>query len=438
MKSELELLHEFDRERYFLQKEPINGSGLFYQFRPFKSFWLILEGDCFWATNARFSNDDAEREYGKSIGIKSGIISNIDYPDADIDQYIVCFCAVQDLLSQWRGYAPYGGVSIGFDFNMHTPFTIYPNNVEMKDGYAKRDADNLISYAKATKVLYYVEDEDFKGIKDCLMTHTSAVTADMEANERKRRFLNMIPYIKHPRFEEEKEYRIVVSSNDFPTSDNHRFSKYINYKCDGDKKIPFIILKPGNHRYNRDNCSVRIRIKLEDEDYDWDRDLYAYVDKSVLKDKPRVFSCIGTTGVKDLDDSYCYGCTRRRWIDDESTSDIVYCRHQSVANQYVSLSTNESNSVIVSQGKNQQEVFEKVHEWAMMKNKDIRKTEEHIKVWCEGHLPIRTIMVGPCKNQNEMEESIKNFCLHSKQYWLRDVKVIKSDIPYRTPNRSTE
>ena len=57
---------------------------------------------------------------------------------------------------------------------------------------------------------------------------------------------------------------------------------------------------------------------------------------------------------------------------------------------------------------------------------------ERIKIWCEGHLPIRSIRVSPCENQEQVIRSLRHYCKH-KKYWLKYVDVVGSLIPYRRP-----
>lgn len=94
-----------------------------YQYREFESFWAIIKSDSFWATDARFSNDAQEQRFAADI------FANQLQQGAEVlaglnEDYIVCFCAEDDKLSQWRGHAAKGGVSMGFDFDGAIPFHI--------------------------------------------------------------------------------------------------------------------------------------------------------------------------------------------------------------------------------------------------------------------------------------------------------------------------
>ncbi len=87
---------------------------------------------------------------------------------------------------------------------------------------------------------------------------------------------------------------------------------------------------------------------------------------------------------------------------------------------------------MISQGKEQKRIYEIVHKriQELLKKDSFNEGQAlNIPVWCEGHLPLRKITVGPCPDQNGMLEAIRHYCKHT--YWLRDVEVHASDIPFR-------
>lgn len=404
----------------------------------------------FWATNARFSNDDEER----SLGIK--LAQRIIKPENDtngfadfLEHFIVCFCEEEDTLSQWRGYAPYGGISIGFDFNIQAPFTILPQESKRgENGYAKEDQDNLTCYLRAIKVKYYSESITEKELlEDCNFESSTVLESELAA-EKKKRFFSKIPYIKHKCFAEEKELRIVVDHNDFSKSDHSRLNRCVHFRGERGKKVPFVVLKPGSLENSQRDCVVRIRSKNLGSDFDKCLNGLKQYMKDI-GDQSNIVVCNKKNSGLTLGDDICFGCTRRRWYrpgwrkrlyKNDKDARAEHCVHHDPDKRLL-LPFKEGNSIMISQGHNQEEVFYRVHGWAKEQNMQSSKTDvDHEdskiinwKVWCEGHLPIRSIMVGPCKEKKEMVESIKNFCLYSALYWLRDVEVVDSKIPYRVP-----
>lgn len=94
----------------------------------------MIEGGDIWLSHLRFSNDDEELRYGQRLVRdeisnllaevpvdlnKQNLLSKVQQRLAQSEDqaiYICCFCEVDNLLSQWRGYADNGGgVSIEFD-----------------------------------------------------------------------------------------------------------------------------------------------------------------------------------------------------------------------------------------------------------------------------------------------------------------------------------
>ena len=129
----------------------------------------------------------------------------------------------------------------------------------------------------------------------------------------------------------------------------------------------------------------------------------------------------------------------RKWKDYRNPKQEI-CRFRIPTKNELGLS--QDNSVFISQGNNQKEIFECVYSCVAEFNQRIlkkagvakdgkssKKCSQKIKVWCEGHLPIRSITVGPSKNQANIKEAISYYCKHT--YWLRDVAVDVSAIPFR-------
>ena len=73
------------------------------------------------------------------------------------------------------------------------------------------------------------------------------------------------------------------------------------------------------------------------------------------------------------------------------------------------------------------ELMEQIH-----KKEEKEKTNMSIRkyqIFCKGHLPIEKIYVAPSYDQKRRAEQIKQYC--NSKYWLRNVEVVESEIPYR-------
>lgn len=397
-----------------------------YQYRTFSGFWAILKSDSFWATNARFSNDAEEQRFGANVLRVLGINEMADSKaKISLDEnYIVCFCKEDDKLSQWRGYAPDGGCSIGFDLmNMAVRYHCLE---------AQEETKGLMTAVQLSPVFYLDpqqkgDDDSYKRIcEEQLQTDGPGENADSHLSEIRRR----VPYIKHKGFQEEDEYRLVFENHD------GKLDRCIRYKDSDtpDIKIPYIVVKAGDPTLANRPCVVRIGLN----DLKQERKLEA--DLRVRLPKTEIHGCHATFEQQhDLPDAFCRGCTMRQWKDCRNPKQKT-CRFRIPTKNELGLSSD--NRVFISQGKNQEEIFESVYRYVsefnqsfLKKNGGVKEEESHkkcnqqIKIWCEGHLPIRTITVGPSKNQKNVKEAISYYCKHT--YWLRDVAVDVSSIPFR-------
>lgn len=396
---------------------------LYYQYRDFDSFWSIIKSDCFWATDARFSNDSEEQRFGTNI-MHRVLPRDSSVPPNLNEDYIVCFCREDDKLSQWRGYAAEGGVSVGFDFNAAVPFHVIHKDQEAGPGL--RSSAYEVVFAQLGQVCYLrpkgpgESDEDYRDY--C----TNRIGC---AEEVKRKDSNAVeaalielkkcaPFIKHEGFKEEDEYRLVFRNED------GRLSKCIRYRSADSNGIrrPYVVVCPGNPAYNRKSCSVRLCLQ--------DLKLTEVLKKKLeagLKAKLLNANLVDCTQpwngkrIKTSKDPLCFGCTRRYWVNDISVEKkCIY--NKSGTDEYEVGPHSMENSVIVSQGKDQEKIFNTVY-------KVVKAVEKSIPVWCEGHLPIRSITVGPCTYQKETVENIRHYCRYV--YWLRDVSIKASTIPFR-------
>lgn len=397
-----------------------------YQYRTFDGFWAILKSDSFWATNARFSNDAEEQRFGANVLRVLGI-NEATESKAKIcldENYIVCFCKEDDKLSQWRGYAPDGGCSIGFDL-MNMAVRYYC--IEAQD-----ETKGSLTAVQLSPVFYLDpqkrgDDDSYK--KTCekqLQIDGPDEDSDNQLSEICRR----VPYIKHKGFQEEDEYRLVFENHD------GKLNRCIRYK-DSDTpgiKIPYIVIKAKDPTL--DNCPCVVRISLNN--LEQERKLEAVL-RTCLP-KTEIYGCHATFELQhDLPGAFCRGCTMRKWKDYRNPKQEI-CRFRIPTKNELGLS--QDNSVFISQGNNQKEIFECVYSCVAEFNQRIlkkaggakdgkssKKCSQKIKVWCEGHLPIRSITVGPSKNQANIKEAISYYCKHT--YWLRDVVVDVSAIPFR-------
>lgn len=396
---------------------------LVYQYRNFDSFWKILKSDSFWATNARFSNDEEEQQFGIEVitslckdSVRTSTIDDIKFDE----NYIICFCKEDNKLSQWRGYAPEGGVSMGFDFNLPCVFSVL--NSDANDN--SRSDDCVIQYVGIDAVRYINPIKEMQNSQEyskyCRdeIRLTNHASPDEIEKVYKEEIQKKAPFIKHSGFKEENECRLVFHN------DNNELDACVRYRDSVNTSIhyPYIVVKAALPADQVKHCVVRVCIQ-EDAEVELVKKLEA-----ALKTTHPVLvqGCHLPKGVEpDAGEPFCTGCVLRRGHDVFSYQSCRY-KYPTDEIEYEYCLHESASCVIVSQGDNQKEVFEVVHNCVekFSKNNNIS-----INVWCEGHLPLRKITVGPCPNQNNVVEAIRHYCKHT--YWLRDVEITASDIPFR-------
>jgi len=187
----------------------------------------VLKDKALWATNILYLNDAAEfqytldlvesrlkeRDWGPTLGDVSQFCENVinwlkgsmKYPSL----FVASFSERGDLLSQWRAYCTEGiGFSIGFTYDQLKPAIAkeHPNARILQCVYEKEKqleiVDELITRA--------VSQINKKHLKD-----SSEVIASLLMFE----ISNLAPAFKHPAFEEEQEWRIVIGPGVSPWHD---------------------------------------------------------------------------------------------------------------------------------------------------------------------------------------------------------------------------
>lgn len=88
-------------------------------------------------------------------------------------------------------------------------------------------------------------------------------------------------------------------------------------------------------------------------------------------------------------------------------------------------------SILIPQGNNQESIYYQM-ESIVAQHNNMNKGKTPIKIWCDGHLPIQRIIVAPTYDRERVAEKIKRYCWSN--YWLRNVEVTYSSIPYIPPS----
>jgi hypothetical protein len=202
------------------------SAKILYHYTSIEGLIGIIESKSIWATNILYLNDASELDYAKALFEEQIInfqnkIGRSDYlfdwffkssiediKSISPNTYVFFICSFSernDLLSQWRGYCPSGiGVSLGFKFNdlrkslKGYTFSIMPCIYKKNEQVSK--INNLIEnvYDKFKFEMTQHQDNIYR-----IILNKSALEFYTE-------FIRMAPGIKHPKFKEEKEWRIVT------------------------------------------------------------------------------------------------------------------------------------------------------------------------------------------------------------------------------------
>lgn len=337
------------------------GEQILYHYTSFEKLFNILNGDSLWASRSRFSNDFTE---DKILG--DDWLKKEQYYG---DNYILCFSNEDDVLSQWRGYCPQGGATIGFRFpSGYSTFTLLDSNF---DETSKLTGENIELYKNRPLPVIYCKPKEKQVPGIDVNESLFAIFEDLEINDTKVRLYDIVPYLKNAFFYEEKELRLVFNNSD------RALEKCIRFRTLSDgTMIPYIIVKFGDS------------LKMG----------------------------------RDLSITY-------------TTNYINNIFEKKIKNR-------NNSPIIIPCGRNQSEIcnsfVKKIREYKKEIYMDSRKKVEQnwvdkypLQIICDGHLPIISITVSPCPQQNYIKEVIERFC--QSHYWLQTVQVKCSNIPYIAP-----
>lgn len=206
----------------------------------------VLSSKKLWATKIQYLNDSEELSYAISMTkdlSEHALTCLVDPIKTKLDKISsinVCTFSLTengDLLSQWRGYAHSMGYAIGFDKNslqkmLGSELTLSPCIYNPQ--HQKETLIDLIREISSD----YVQEAGHEFSKN-------AVDKYMEIFVQK--FLERAPMIKHPGFEEEKEWRII-------TKPINAMSKNWKVRCGKYSLIPYYEIEIETITNRRNSC----------------------------------------------------------------------------------------------------------------------------------------------------------------------------------------
>lgn len=186
----------------------LNGDKL-YHYTTNSGFIGILSSLKLWATKIQYLNDSEELSYAVSMAkdLSTHALTFLSEPIKEkldrISGINVCTFSLTengDLLSQWRGYAHSMGYAIGFD----------KISLQKMLGSELILSPCIYDHHQQKEVLVDL----IKGISSDYVNEIGQLFSNDAVNKYVnifvQRFLEIAPTIKHPGFEEEKEWRIIT------------------------------------------------------------------------------------------------------------------------------------------------------------------------------------------------------------------------------------
>ena len=190
----------------------------------------ILKSGSLWATDIRFLNDERELDYGVDLampilteklarlgfsGLGQGFLNAFPDPTGTNRHFVACFCEEGDLLSQWRGYASPGGYAIGLDASEIV--TASSMKMFQRVWYDIAEVGNLMEEwaCLTTDGFVAVFGDSLREYEDGKAASNFAPSWGEMLYNFEARFFARLEYccslVKHPSFEEEREWRVLRS-----------------------------------------------------------------------------------------------------------------------------------------------------------------------------------------------------------------------------------
>ena len=221
-------LSRFAQALATVQRPDPGGQGVvgrLYHYTTLTGLAGIIDDTCFWASDVRYMNDASELAYATELiddevqKVRS-LPENRELFEAFVDiqrladpfefeygptPFIACFCEVDDLLSQWRGYGSSDSVSLEVD--MEKVAHLSHRSMRMKKVVYDKDRQRALASQTIATWLRTARDLITEGWDPNDLFRIGASWALGQA---------MLDYhlcFKHPTFSEEREWRVIKLVN---------------------------------------------------------------------------------------------------------------------------------------------------------------------------------------------------------------------------------
>lgn len=201
-----------------LHKLSLNPPKRLYHYTPIAAVQKILTSQVLWATAADHLNDASELIHGVRLARKllderiasagddriKRMFGNVARGIRSPGQvFVTCFCAKDDLLSQWRGYGASGG---GYSLEFYSALLTQ-----------KAPTDDSPQIFSLERVIYRPREKRavIESLLDMAANHLSAAPGDESIPEVSGVLSSLLGHLcarlKHSGFEEEDEWRLICT-----------------------------------------------------------------------------------------------------------------------------------------------------------------------------------------------------------------------------------
>lgn len=359
---------------------PINANSTYVKYTYKGSMYKMLESDTLFVFCSELSNDKTENKMLDAEKREDTYIScfynyNYDMPDSLQNS--------SDVLSQWMSYCYGGGAAFEFYFGQDFFAPINPEDVT---GEYDKVVDNF-----------------FEGISDNEKNRFCYSLINSEAKDDSE-------FVLYPNFPFQLQYYENTVNDSDSVSLAFKTIKKKYEEIDDCHILPYL-----KHSGFVQESEARLAFVNTD---DCLSDCIKFIEAS---DGTRIPYIEVRFGNNDLSRLPCDFVKRRK---DESLEEAVE-RKLKERNKFMN---NSKFPIIIPQGRNQEEIYNIVEK----KAKSLFGEGVKPKIICQGHLPITKITLAPTLDRTEQRKKMEIFC--KSKYWLRNVEIVESQIPYNTNN----
>lgn len=205
----------------------LGANLILYHYTTISALISIITRRELWASDCQYLNDGTELKYAEDKFFAE--IDKLKLPELEDGGYnipwrssnywrmfVTCFCEDEDLLSQWRGYGTNQGYALGFD----------------SEGLSAAGIGDLI------QIQYGLDDPTAYFAEELKIAPTGTAHPGVRANYLTGELLPRLAGVKHPRFKEEREWRL-MRKNETGLDDNIK----VQYRPSSLGPVPYIVNK---------------------------------------------------------------------------------------------------------------------------------------------------------------------------------------------------